>query len=277
MRRQALILIITLSSFNLIAQDRPDLQAPKSKRFIDKVELFGGASLCFNHGDMFVDNYSGDYANGNFVQNKRLTKAGYSVGVGVYHPIYNWLDITARIMWEVKGSNSELNHPLNPVNDNDREIETSEYTYTYLTFSFAPKIYFTKKRKCFLLAGGYYGKIKDERGHIIYAPQGQTPSENSFKGRYVVGFRDDGGVNKSSFAPGLSSFQKDDYGFIVGFGYSLRINERHSMSVQLIDSYGLQNIIKPVFAPFLPNPTEKNHTLSLSIGYIIKRSERNQK
>jgi hypothetical protein len=85
---------------------------PKSKRFIDKVEFVIGTGLCFNHGNMFVENYRGEYANGNYVENKRLTKIGYSIGIGAYHPVNDWIDINVRVLWEQKGYKSELNTPL---------------------------------------------------------------------------------------------------------------------------------------------------------------------
>jgi hypothetical protein len=44
MKSQILLLLIFFSASNLIAQDKPDLQKLKPKRFIDKVEIIGGPS-----------------------------------------------------------------------------------------------------------------------------------------------------------------------------------------------------------------------------------------
>lgn len=101
-----------LVGVDVFSQEVNTVQLPKPKRFIDKVEFVVGAGLCFNHGNMFVENYRGEFANGNYVENKRLTKIGYSIGLGVYHPVNDRIDINIRLLWEQKGYRSELNTTL---------------------------------------------------------------------------------------------------------------------------------------------------------------------
>ncbi|MFM7856661.1 MAG: hypothetical protein ACKO96_33240, partial [Flammeovirgaceae bacterium] len=115
-------LVFSISAFG---QQAPALQLPKPKRFIEKLEFVLGTGLCFNYGNMFIENYRGEFANGNFVTNTRLTKAAFSVGVGVYHPVNDRVDVNVRIMWEQKGYRSELNNPL--LSDY-RSFTESEYT-----------------------------------------------------------------------------------------------------------------------------------------------------
>jgi len=63
------------------AQQTVDPPQQTHKRFIDKVEVFAGPNLSFNHGNKFIDNYN----DAPYVQNTRKTKVGYSFGLVVDH------------------------------------------------------------------------------------------------------------------------------------------------------------------------------------------------
>ncbi len=86
---------LLLISSPVFGQHDEDFKTVTPKRFIDKFEFVIGTGLCLNHGNMFIENYRGEYANGNYVENKRLTKVGYSIGIGAYHPVNDRLDINA--------------------------------------------------------------------------------------------------------------------------------------------------------------------------------------
>lgn len=244
------------------------------KRFIDKVEFVIGAGLCFNHGNMFIENYRGKFANGNYVENTRLTKIGYSIGIGAYHPVKDWIDINVRLLWEQKGYKSELNSPLNPVNSDARNYITSEYDYNYLTIPITLKLQIDKRKKFTFLLGGYISVIKSVSGKEDYYNTQDGRSSSSFIGRTLVGFRADGGINTAAFIPGLQGFEEYDYGVVLGLGYELKIKGNSSINFQLLDNYGLANVNKPNFTS-IPSPDEKNHTLSLMVGYAYKRKVKN--
>ena len=241
---------------------------PTTKRFIDKVEVFGGPSLSFNRGNMFIENYSDP-----IIQNKRLMKAGYSIGIGAYHPVKNWLDLNARVLFEHKGTRSQLNNPLNPVNDDSRLVTNSEYSYGYLTVCLTSNLFIGKRKNVSVLFGGYLSKIKSVRGFgSNFDTQGHiTPTAGNFVGRYWYGFREDGAINSFTFIPGLQSFEENDFGLSIGMAYQIHIHGNHSLTVRLIDNYGLHNIYNKKFVENLP---EKNHNLSLTLGYMFSRYEK---
>lgn len=248
-----------------VSQQAPDFQAATSRRFIDRIEFVAGPSFSFNSGNKFVDNYKDD-----LMENKRLTKVGYSVGAGLYHPINSWLGVNGRILWEQKGSNAELNVPLNPVNNDARQIIQSIYTYEYLTFAILPQAHLGNRRRLILSVGGYYSIINSVEGYEkVLTTDDNVTLEGKFNGRSLRGFSATGEVNAISFIPGLQSFVENDYGITLGIGYLIGIGSQNSMIIQLVDNFGLQNINKPV--AILENPPERNHTLSLIIGYVYSR------
>jgi len=265
-------IFLLIPKFYLCAQDKPDIQKLSSKRLIDKLEFVVGPSLCFNHGNMFINNFKGNYANGNYVQNRRITKVAYSIGAGAYHSVSKWLDVNARVLWEQKGSRAELNIPFSAVN-NDREFITSEYTYNYLTIYLAPRILIGGKNKLAISCGGYYSTIKDEKVHesIHDTKNVFAPTEGTLMGRswYVLG--SDGGIVSSSFIPGMQSFEKNSFGASVGISYSTSIGGQHNISTQLIDNYGLQNANNKIYNN---NLREKNHNLCLLLGYVFHRKDK---
>lgn len=271
----SLILVnLLLISSTVFGQHDDNYQTVESKRFIDKVEFVIGAGLCFNHGNMFIENYRGEYANGNYVENKRLTKLGYSIGIGVYHPVNDRIDINVRVLWEQKGYKSELNYPINPINNDAREYNTSEYTYNYFTVPVTAKIFVERRRKLAILLGGYLSLIRSvSNKEEFYNPIDNTRTYSNFIGRALVGFDANGGINTAAFIPGLQGFEEYDYGAVLGLSYEFKIKDRSGLLFQLIDNYGFANVNKPNFT-LIPSPTEKNHTISLMVGYIYRRKSK---
>ena len=153
--RNLLLAGLIVSNMIAIAQKiETDLEkyTPKPKRFIDKVEVFAGPSLSFNYGNKLVDNYS------DLIENKRLMKVGYSYGIGVYHPVKGRLDINARVLFEQKGTKSQLNS----YSYASRSIINSEYSYDYLTFYLAPTFLIGKRKN---LRSFYFGSYE----HFVQA------------------------------------------------------------------------------------------------------------
>ena len=244
-----------LFSIHLLAQEKTDITFPQTKRFIDKVELFAGPSLSFNHGNKFIENYDGY-----IIQNRRKVKIGYGVGFGFYHPVNDWLWINLRLSYEEKGTKSQMDLP-------DLEI-TSEYTYKYTTISIAPAIFFGGKNKFSLSIGGYYGKILNSKGYVaVLDIQDNVTYSSNFYGRQIRELRADGSTNSITFAPGLQSFNRTDFGIIFSARYLITINSTGKLILQLQDGFGLANINNSEDL----NPPEKNHTLSFLIGYILNR------
>lgn len=184
----------------LAQEGSQDIRLPKPKRFIDKVEVFAGPGLSFNYGNKFVENYEDDN-----VQNRRLLKVGYNVGIGLYHPVSDRIDINARVQYEQKGNKNELNVPLNPVNDDSRVIINSEYSYRFLTLSIAPQIYFGKNKQWRIGLGGYLSKITQVQGYDqTHVLRDNFIEESSFIGRVFRDLRPDGAVYSTSWMRGLS-------------------------------------------------------------------------
>lgn len=233
----------------------------KPERFIDKVEIFVGPSLSFNYGNKFLKNYRDD-----LLENKRLPKVGFSFGAGVYHSVKKYFDINARLFFEKKGSKAELNVPFIP--DGNRYIINSEYTYNYLTIQLIPRVLIGIKRKFSLKFGGYYSILKTIKGfESAFDTQGLVGAEGSFNGRYWRSFNSNGQISSFTFSPGLRSFERDDFGATLGFGYSIKVKEQHKIFIELIENLGFNNINKPI----LENPKERNHSVSLIVSYIFSR------
>ncbi len=257
--KEKLFIIIFFGAYALKAQSPQDLKQPEPKRFIDKIEIFAGPNLSFNYGNMFIENYKDDN-----VTNKRLLKLGHAFGLGVYHPIQDRLDINLRFLYEEKGTNSEMVTPGLQIN--------SDYLYKYLSASMAPRILFGKRKKLELSFGLYYSRIQSVKGDItVLDRQNDQTFISSFYGRQVRELRPDGSTASISYLPGLQSFEEYDFGITIGFGYSLNLSQKSSVTIYLTDNLGLLNINKPVIIVDNPNPLEKNHNISLLIGYIVKR------
>jgi hypothetical protein len=236
----------------------------KSKRFIDKVEVFGGPSLSFNHGNKLVDNY-----NDGLITNKRFMKVGYTFGLSVYHRVKDRLTLNARILFDQKGTKSELNS----YSYTSRSIVNSEYSYNYLTIFLAPNFLIGKHKNISISLGGYFSKIKSVKGFAsTYDTQGTVPpTAGSFIGRYWYAFDNNGGINSFTFIPGLQSFEQNDFGLTLGLAYQIHIESNHIISLKLTDNYGLHNVYNGKITENMP---EKNHSLSLTLGYIFSRYEK---
>ena len=262
MRRQFLKIyfaIFILTTSTLFGQSQENLKLPLPKRFIDKVEVFAGPNLSFNHGNKFIENYKDEN-----VRNTRLLKPGYSFGIGGYHPLANRLDLNVRLQFEQKGTKNELNTPVNPVNDDARLINKDDYTYNYLTINPSFIFYFGRKSKWAISFGVYYSKIKNVKGcSEIYNTRDYQVEKGKFQGRNFYRFREDGGIDGFAWMPHLTSIEDYDWGLTPSIGYRIPFNQKHSMFIQLQDNFGLKNINKN-------NPyslEENNHSFSLIISY----------
>ena len=247
---------------NVIAQSAPDFKLPESKKLIDKVEIFSGPNLSFNSGNMFIENYRGEYANNNIVTNKRKPKPGYLLGV--YHPLAKRLDLNLRVQYEQKGTKNILDNPLNPVDDDTRQISTDNYTYNYVTINVSPVVYLGNKKNWMVSVGAYYSKIKHVRGTSeVYNTRDNQIDKGTFKGRYFYHLREDGGMDGFSWVPYLNSIENNDWGVVSSIGYQMAFQEKHSIGIQLQDNFGFKNINKN--NPY--NLKEENHSLSIIISY----------
>lgn len=260
------VLILFLIPHVCMAQHRNEnLRLPEPKRFIDKVEVFAGPGLSFNYGNKFLENYKDDN-----VQNKRLLKVGYTFGIGIYHPVSNRIDLNARLQFEQKGRKTESNTPLTlPEN---RRVNDKDYTYNYLALSVGFETLLGEKKRWVFSVGGYYGKIKGIAGYEkVHVTKDGTTYEGRFKGRYFEDTGSDGGVYSITWVPGLQSFESYDVGLLLKFGYLIPVKKSHSLIFQLTDSLGLRNINKD--RPY--GQEEKNHSLGLTVGYVLQRPKKN--
>ncbi len=238
------------------AQSLEELKLPKPKRFIDKIEVFAGPNLSFNHGNMFIENYQDDN-----VINKRLLKPGYALGIGAYHPILNQFDLNIRARYEQRGTKNKLETPALPTGS---LVSTDNYSYKYFTVEICPQISFGKKMKFLGSIGFYYSMVREIRGTTkVLDTNGNVNTEGSFEGRYFYDLSDDGIRQGFSWMPNLTSIEDYDFGLIASIGYRVPINTKHSILIQLQDKFGVRNINKN-------NPygyKEENHSLSLIFSY----------
>ncbi|MBS1486803.1 MAG: hypothetical protein JST43_04380 [Bacteroidetes bacterium] len=279
-RIYSVVSVCLLLSLNLFAQEKPDLQKliPRKRihvslrDIVNKLEVFAGANSSLNHGNKFIDNHYSPY-----FKNNRELKMGYSFGVGVSPVVNKRLEILLRVSWDQTGTKAKFTTKPKDTSATHNLIQSVEstYTYQYLTLSIIPKINFGKQGKCALLVGGYYGKIQSIKGHFVQDNLSKNYhifSEASFNGRFIYGVdSQNGGITSFGTASSTTSIQNDDYGLVVGFSYQAWQKNKHSLSIQLIDNFGLQNINKS-FGSFLPIPPELNNSLCLLINYSFIRN-----
>jgi len=264
MNKNFYIFLFILSTYSLSGQPSENLKLSEPKRLIDRVEIFAGSNFSFNHGNMFIENYQGDYADNNYVTNKRLLKFDYLFGIGAYHSFTNRIGLNVRVQYEQKGTKNELNNPLNPVNDDTRQITKDEYTYSYFTINTSPTFYFGRKNSWMISFGAYYSKIENLRGSSqSYNTRDFQVNKGSFEGRYFYHLREDGGMDGFAWNPFLTSIEDYDVGVALSVGYKVPLSEKHIILIQLQDNYGLKNINKN-------NPydlQERNHAIAFIISY----------
>jgi hypothetical protein len=258
--------IFFLTTSILFGQSPEKLNLPKPKRLIDKVEVFVGPNLSFNNGNMFVENYRGDYADNNYVTNNRHLKFGYLVGIGAHHSLTKKIGLNVRVQYEQKGTKNELNNPLNPVNDDARLIQKNDYTYSYFTINPSSIFYVGRKSKWAISFGVYYSRIENVKGCIeTYNTRDYQVEKGKFDGRYFYRVGEDGGLDGFAWMPHQTSIEDYDWGLTTSIGYRIPFNHKHSMFIQLQDNFGLKNINKN-------NPyslEENNHSLSLIVSYTF--------
>jgi hypothetical protein len=262
--KRIFLIILMIGNTVALAQDALP-QLPQPKRFIQKIEIFAGPNMSFNYGNMFIENYRGEYSNDNYVVNKRLLKPGYVFGAGVYHPFSDRVDLNVRLQYERKGIRTELNTPT--YNSNNRIIMYAKYDYDYLTITVRPQILLGEEKNMFISLGGYYSKIKRLEGYgRTYDTNGTLNSEGSYKGRYFYDLGDDGTMQGFSWMPYLTSVEDYDWGLVTSIGYRIPFKEKHSMLIQLQNNFGLKNINKNNSYDL----KEKNHTVNLILSYSLK-------
>lgn len=279
-----LIIIILIDLFvvstNAFGQSVRDYQTTinERKRFIDKFEIFAGLNLSMNYGNKFIDNNKSDV-----FTNRRELNFGYCFGIGLYHPIKSrigLINVNARLLFEQKGTKAKFTTAPLDTGATNNLVQTveSKYSYSYLTLSIVPTIYFGKNKKWFVSIGAYYSWLKTVDAHVLWISNSNNYKEvtdQNFKGRNIYGIDPKGGITSFGQAQGLTSFQENDYGAIVGIGYVIPFNHQHNIAIQISDSIGMQDISKQIFGATLETPPERNHTINLMICYVFNRSPKN--
>jgi len=249
-----------LVRFNVCAQPSHSTENPMPLRFIDKVEIFAGPNLSFNHGNKFIENYKDEN-----IENKRFLKFGYTAGIGVYHTVSKKVQVNARFQYEQKGRKTELNTPLTSTS---RVINLKDYSYNYLTLAIAPQMMFGRNQQWIVSIGGYYGRIRGmKRYEKIENMLDNTTSEGRAEGRSFEDVNSDGGVYTFTFIDRLRSFETHDFGITTSIGYAINIKKNQKLIVQLADNIGLVNINKD--NPY--NQEENNHSVSILLSYTLER------
>jgi hypothetical protein len=243
---------------SLFSQSMEPPKMPEPRR-TDRLEIFAGPGVSINHGNMFVDNYKSEN-----VTNKRVLKLGYFAGVGLLHSLSDRIDLNLRFQYEVKRTEGRLDHALNPVNDDTRQVINSEYSYRYATISLMPKVFLDSKKSLAVGLGGYFSRIKKIKGSITWHDPRNGYDYYNFNGRVWDVVDPDGGIRSTTFIPGLQSLEKNQYGVSLSFQYDATIFKNQILSVQLLNSYGLKNIYNNDMSQNLP---ERNFNINLILAY----------
>ncbi len=120
-------------------------------------------------------------------------------------------------------------------------IETiNSYKYDYLTFSIAPQFLLGKRKAISIGAGFYFGRLLRAKYQAI---------STYFDYKYTRLITD--------------AYPKAEYGITMNIGYSLVLNKKFLIDLQLTGNYGLKQIGRPSLQ-------QKNNSIVLTVAFRKK-------
>lgn len=240
--KNRIALIFFLCSINLgWCQQETAYEPPKSKRFIDKLEAFGGFSI----------NYPNDHGWSDFVFNSsnRLTidklqsKGGYAFGVSATHALGKRFELHGKFSFERREYSRSVT--TLDVNGNIYGESFSDQKNDYLSFALIPMFFPFKSHRLHFFSGISYAQINQ--------------SLNVSTGLYIQG-QSVGGIGGSVNTIDGANNVVDA---LVGMGYLFPFNNHFSCVLRMQGNYGLSY----AFSQNKQNTSINSLSLSIAIRY----------
>ena len=148
-----------------------------------------------------------------------VTKFGYSAGFGIIKELTSYLHVQGKILFEKKGYKMSKPDTISTSNGPLFIESSNNYKYDYLTFSIVPQFLIGKRKAISIGTGFYFGSLLRARYQAI---------SSYFNYNYTRKMTD--------------AYSKEDYGLAINLGYSLAVNKKYLIELQLTENYGLKQI-----------------------------------
>ncbi|MBL7846033.1 MAG: outer membrane beta-barrel protein [Cyclobacteriaceae bacterium] len=209
--------VFFLTTYTLFGQSSENL--PEPKRFIDKVEAFGGVALDFPN-DKGWDTFISNSSNGKTIYESK-EKTGYIIGIILIHSLKKRFEIQGRFSLEQRKyfeSYVTLDSYGQPYSKSIADQKNN-----YITFSLVPTYFLLKSNRLHLFSGLSYS----------YLTKSLAFGETYVNGQYVG----------SACIDTIDGFEKQVVDALAGVGYFFSLSEKFSCVIRIQGNYGLSNSI----------------------------------
>jgi hypothetical protein len=244
MRRQFLkiyLAIFFLTTSTLFGQSLENLKLPEPKRFIDKVEVFGGVALNIPN-DKGWGNFIFSSSNGQTIYESK-EKTGYILGISLIRSMMKRFEIQGRFSLEQRKyfeSYITLDFDGDPYSES-----ISDQKNSYLNFSLVPTYFLLKPNRLHIFSGLSYS----------YLTKSLAYGETYVNGEYV------GSVSIDT----IDGFEKHVFDALAGVGYVFPLRDKFNCVIRIQGNYGLSNSIMQNYYKLSVN------SLSLTLAFQYKK------
>lgn len=248
--------------------------------FVNSLEIFGGPNVSYNYGNWRLRNYS-DLRG---VSNIRYLKWGWAAGAGFSIPIYKKLEMNVRVEYEKTGSDNNLTVPADYEDGVYRHSYVrSDYSYYHIknTLLLQYPVISNTHFDCLAGVGGYLSLIthtylKRYYGTYNFYVYGSNEFLYEASNERVFETLNKNGTSHSiAFQSTLKAFSTLDIGMLASLQIRYKINARHSMGFQLLQTIGMRDVNYPMrFNPSFQEeiyriPPEYRLYTSLNFSYMF--------
>ena len=200
----------------MLAQSVPDLKLQEErKKFISKVEVFGGASLWLpnDHGWADYQTKSSDHQ----LVSKFKSETGYQFGLGFTHVISKRFELQGKVS-KVRVHYSELQRFFD-VYGQPTSVSVFDQKNDQIVLSLIPSYFFSDKNRLHIFGGLSYSFLIRSMDYGIYSTGGHAS------------------INT------INAFEKHVINALLGVGYCYPINKKIEASLRVQGEYGLSDTL----------------------------------
>jgi hypothetical protein len=206
---------VLLIPCSVMAQSVPDLKVQERKKFIDKVEVFGGPSLWIpnDHGWAEYQTKSSDHQ----MISKFQSEAGYQFGLGFTHVINKKFEIQGRVS-KVRVHYSER-ETFFDVYGQLTSVWTFNQKNDQIVLSLLPSYFFSDKNRLHVFGGLSYSFLTRSVQYVSSSTGGYGSAKT------------------------INGFEKHVINALLGVGYSYPISKRIAANLRVQGEYGLSDTL----------------------------------